>query len=53
MLVTIWYTTNNDVVESKISPLEEISLLVDNRIIIASPFKTDIVNIKGDPNKYI
>jgi len=49
MLVNKWYTTSNKVVESKIPPLEEISLPVDDRIVTASPFKIDIVDTKGDP----
>lgn len=48
MLVNKWYTTNNKIVESKIPPLQEISLPIDDLIITASPFKIGIVDIKGD-----
>ena len=44
MLIGKWFTTKNMVVENKISPLKEIGLHIDGRIITASPFEISIVN---------
>ncbi|KAG5595049.1 hypothetical protein H5410_036281 [Solanum commersonii] len=51
MLVNKWYTPSNKVVESTISPLEEITLPIEGKVITTSPFKMDIIDRKDIKDK--
>lgn len=54
ILINKWYTTNNNAVNSKIPPLEEITLPTNGRMVTASLFQIKIINTKdGETSSFL